>query len=71
MAPTIKEMIREYLEKNGYDGLSCPWAECGCEINDLMPCDGPEKDECFAGHRVEDPTGEVDYLIFPGKAEET
>jgi hypothetical protein len=38
--PTIKEIVKEYLEKNGYDGLyGLP--DCGCSVDDLMPCDEP------------------------------
>ena len=38
--PTIKEIVKEYLEKNGYDGLynDC---DCGCVVDDLMPCGEP------------------------------
>ncbi len=31
-----KEIIEEYLKKNGYDGLVGD--ECGCCLDDLMPC---------------------------------
>jgi hypothetical protein len=36
---TVKEIIKEYLERNGFDGL---WSEddCGCENSDLFPCEG-------------------------------
>jgi hypothetical protein len=33
----IKEIIKEYLEQHGYEGLCCPETGCGCEINDLFP----------------------------------
>ena len=33
---TVKEIIKEYLEKNGYDGL-CREG-CGCGLEDFMPC---------------------------------
>ncbi|MEW6186710.1 MAG: hypothetical protein AB1585_13325 [Thermodesulfobacteriota bacterium] len=67
---SIQEIVREYLEKNGYDGLACPWAECGCKLSDLMPCGEPDKDECFAAHKTDDPEGEVEWLMLPGKAGE-
>ena len=33
---TVKELVKDYLEKNGYDGL-CREG-CGCGIDNLMPC---------------------------------
>jgi len=41
MNPTVKEIIREYLEKNSFDGLVHLDSECGCGEDDLMVCDGP------------------------------
>lgn len=35
----IKEIIKEYLEENGYDGLCND--ECGCSNYDLMCCGEP------------------------------
>lgn len=34
----VKEILKDYLVKNGFDGLCHDWMECGCEINDLCPC---------------------------------
>jgi len=34
-----KEIIEEYLNANGYNGLCDPDGECGCAVNDLCPCD--------------------------------
>ena len=36
MSKTVREIVQEWLRTNGYDGL-CD-VECGCEIDDLMPC---------------------------------
>ena len=36
---TVKEIIKEYLIKNNYDGLYIP-GECACKIGDLCPCEG-------------------------------
>ena len=33
---TVKEIVKEYLIKNKYDGLCND--RCGCELNDLTPC---------------------------------
>jgi hypothetical protein len=35
---TIMEIVREYLGKNGFDGLYNP-GECACKKDELMPCD--------------------------------
>ena len=35
----LRELTRKWLEANGYEGLAGEY--CGCEINDLMPCDEP------------------------------
>jgi len=34
---TISKIVHEHLKDNGYDGLCCE--ECGCGLDDLMPCD--------------------------------
>ena len=33
---TVKKIVKEYLEKNGYAGLCSEG--CGCGLNDFMPC---------------------------------
>lgn len=35
---TDKEMIKEWLLNNGYQGLCNKDGECGCSIDDLIPC---------------------------------
>jgi len=72
---TIKEIVKEYLEKNRYDGLYCD--ECACEIDDLMPCEEPEIANCEAGYKVPCPgpgrcttDGDCDWHIAHVKPEE-
>lgn len=60
---TVGEIIEEYLEENGFDGLYVP-GECACLKDDLFPCSETPVD-CKPGYRKEDPTGEWDYLIGP------
>ncbi|MDR1911661.1 MAG: hypothetical protein LBQ52_04865 [Helicobacteraceae bacterium] len=52
---TIKEIVKEWLTKNEYDGLCClEWEEnCGCGIDDLMSCDGFDKDFCLPAYKHE------------------
>jgi len=33
---TVKEIVKEHLEANGYDGLCRD--DCGCGLDDFMPC---------------------------------
>ena len=63
----LSEIVKIWLQENGYDGLCNPDIECGCAIEDLMPCGEPGI-RCEAGHRKKaSPGSGVDYLIYPGK----
>jgi hypothetical protein len=42
---TVRDIVRDYLERHGFDGLAGD--DCGCEITDLMPC-GELCSECGA-----------------------
>ena len=46
--PTLREIITAWLTANGYDGLYS--RECGCRLNDLIPCDEPDINDCAAGY---------------------
>jgi hypothetical protein len=48
---TVREIVQEYLKKNGYDGLHSHaednrYAGCGCGIDDLMMDCGFQCDDC-------------------------
>ena len=45
---TVKEIVKAYLEENGYDGLYAT-GDCACKIDDLMPC-YESLDNCMAGY---------------------
>jgi len=63
----IKGIVKKYLKDNGFDGLVECFAECGCEINDLMPCDSPSID-CQPGYKhVADPSTGWDFTISKTK----
>lgn len=47
MNPTTKEIIKQWLIDNGYDGLYCE--DCGCFLDDLFPC-GDIGCNCKAGY---------------------
>mgnify|MGYP006987954627 CR=1 FL=1 len=60
---TLEEIVRDWLSRHGYDGLCYPEEECGCGIDDLMPCSQPSLN-CVAGYK------EDDGLFYPGRKEE-
>jgi len=37
----LADIVIEWLQTNGYDGLYNGDIECACLIDDIMPCDGP------------------------------
>jgi hypothetical protein len=45
-----KEIVKSWLLANGYNGL-CLGGSCGCEIDDIAPCDG--NFDCEPGYVVE------------------
>lgn len=45
---TVKKIITDYLKNHGYDGLFN--FECGCELDDLIPCVA-YMDGCEAGYK--------------------
>jgi len=66
--PTIGNIVRHFLEANGYDGLYHP-ARCACKKDDLMPC-GEVGAFCKAGYfrqpSEEDDLG-ADFYIGPAR----
>ena len=66
--PNLKSIVTEWLKANGYDGL-CNDEECGCGIDDLMPC-GEPGEHCVAGHKTVCCCGEGhDFDIVEGRKE--
>ena len=67
--PNVKQIVKEYLKENGYDGLAGD--ECGCGIENLFPCDCVTE-TCVAAHRRElsrdkyTPTNSKFYMV-PGR----
>ncbi len=47
---TVKEIIRDYLNENEFDGLYQP-GECACEKSDLAPC-GETPLDCMVGYKI-------------------
>lgn len=68
----IKEIVKAFLEKNGFDGLFDDLGACGCENSDLMPCDESVWN-CLPGYKIKcDPEscelgGDCEWHISPEK----
>jgi len=45
-------IIKAYLIEQGYDGLVSFDNECGCLLDDLMPCGGEHAMRCEPGYKV-------------------
>ncbi|MGY5852438.1 MAG: hypothetical protein RTU92_02600 [Candidatus Thorarchaeota archaeon] len=54
----VGEIVAEYLKKNGFDGLVEEDGECGCELDDLFPCQNEGALFCQAGYKVDCDCGE-------------
>ena len=60
----IREIVAEWLKANGYDGLA-GGNDCGCDLDDLMPCNEIWED-CVAGHKVPcDCEGDCEMNYWP------
>ena len=69
----VKQIVLQYLKENGYDGLASDDGECGCDLENLMPC-GFQDTFCEAAHK-EKPApdsefADCDWVMVPGKRPE-
>jgi len=46
---TVKEIVKKYLQDNGYVGLS-GWDDCSCSVDDFCPC-GDNFADCQPEHK--------------------
>ncbi len=72
MTLTVKEILKQWLDRFGYDGLYCE--ACSCDLSDLGPCCLSENIlSCEPGYKVPCPEdcGDHDFHIGPDKPEET
>ena len=56
MTKAVIEIVEEYLQEHGYDGLFFP-GECACEVGDLAPC-GEYIGGCRVGYKAVCPEDE-------------
>ena len=50
--PCIREIVADWLQKHDFDGLCNTENECGCTLDDLIPCiDGLDGETCQAGYK--------------------
>jgi len=47
----VYDVLKWYMEANGYDGLYNNIQECSCDIKSLCNCGGFDSD-CFFGYQV-------------------
>lgn len=68
---TVCEILVEYLEKHGYDGLcnlEVGDPGCGCGFDDFMPCSSSPF-ECIPAYKGLD--GDGDLAFYPVKPDDT
>ncbi|MFA5377395.1 MAG: hypothetical protein WC455_16710 [Dehalococcoidia bacterium] len=65
----IREILESWLREHGYDGLYCDG--CGCRVDDLMPCDSPQPEECRPGFIVQCNKKCDDYVLCVAKEKNT
>ncbi|MCJ7796843.1 MAG: hypothetical protein MUQ56_08770 [Thermoleophilia bacterium] len=46
-----REYLVERFRADGYEGLSCPDAACGCDLDDIAPC-GCDPLDCVPAYKV-------------------
>lgn len=60
MEVTVKKIVADFLEANGYDGLFLPEV-CACKKDDLAPCDEHISMQCQAGYLTPCDCGDPDH----------
>jgi hypothetical protein len=59
--PNVRKLVTDKLRQSGFDGLVNPHIDCGCLLDDLMPCEEPELSHCVGGYKHPAPD-DTDYL---------
>jgi hypothetical protein len=62
---TVTEILASWLKANGYDGLYYWNYECGCSLDDFVPC-SELSENCEAGYKIPCECGDnCDFHIGP------
>jgi len=69
-----REIIAKWLKENGYDGLCNEFMGCGCDVEDLGPCDDFGAGDCEPAYKrkatpEDDNEWGSEYLYDPEKPE--
>ena len=61
---TVREILIDYLKRSNCAGLANPDIECGCGIDNLMPCDCcGDPDECQNAVKGKNEDGDDIYIV--------
>lgn len=66
----VKEIVAEWLKINHYDGLCNPEAECGCGLDDLMPCGRVSAKYCICAYEIADIDGDSYFCTSNSEQDE-
>ncbi|WP_417003698.1 hypothetical protein [Adlercreutzia sp.] len=67
----VREIVAQWLRENHYDGLCNAEGECGCGLDDLMPCQCINERECVCAYEIPVPDGnEYDRMFSTSNAEQ-
>lgn len=47
-----REIVKQYLDEYGFDGLCEEYSQCACENSDLMPCEDGNVAKCEPGCKI-------------------
>lgn len=63
--PTVREIVRNYLESHGFDGLCNPGLGCSCSLDEYTCVCSDMQESCFGGYAVPDPDmyGATDMIV--------
>ena len=68
----VRAIVRAYLEAHGFDGIWNSDIPCGCENDDLCPCDFDGGWDCEPGYKIPCTCGEgCDWHIGPRPSPES
>lgn len=62
----VKEIIKAWLKEHKYEGLFNSDIECGCKLDDFMPC-GEMRHDCEAGYIQPGSHDGFDFMTGPDK----